>query len=246
MRLPEVVLKALEAKGIQRPTPIQVQGIPTILSGRDVIGIAFTGSGKTLVFSLPLILLSLEEEMKMPLVGGEGPFGVIVSPSRELAKQTADVIGHFTKIIHREGYPELRVMCAIGGQDSREQLNIVNQGVHMIAATPGRLKGFLAQKKIFFTICRYICLDEADRMLDLGFDVEIQSILNHFKGQRQTLLFSATMPKKFQDFAKESLVNPLLINVGRAGAANLDVIQEVEYVKEEAKIIYHKKLLHLF
>jgi hypothetical protein len=92
MRLPPPILNALKAKGIERPTPIQVQGLPTVLSGRDVIGIAFTGSGKTLVFCLPLILFSLEEEMKMPLIGGEGPIGVIVSPSRELANQTSEVI----------------------------------------------------------------------------------------------------------------------------------------------------------
>jgi ATP-dependent RNA helicase DDX41 len=238
MRLPDAVLKALQAKGIQRPTPIQVQGIPTILSGRDVIGIAFTGSGKTLVFSLPLILFSLEEEIKMPLGPGEGPIGVIVSPSRELAKQTAEVIEFFTSRMAAEGLPELRTMCCIGGEDGRTQMEVVGRGVHMIAATPGRLNDFLKKQKIFFSICKYIALDEADRMLDLGFDEEMQSMLNHFPHQRQTLLFSATMPKKFQDFAKSALVKPVLVNVGRAGAANLDVIQEVEYVKEEAKLIY--------
>ena len=238
MRLPEAVIEALKSKKIERPTPIQVQGIPTVLSGRDVIGIAFTGSGKTLVFSLPLILFALEEELKCPLIGGEGPIGVIMSPSRELAKQTAEVIAHYTNVMYNRGLPELRTMCAIGGEDSRQQLEVANRGVHIICATPGRLNEFLNSKKIFFTLCKYICLDEADRMLDLGFDEAIQSILNHFRGQRQTLLFSATMPKKFQDFAKSALVKPVTINVGRAGAASLDVIQEVEYVKEEAKLLY--------
>merc|ERR1719217_2030407 len=86
--------------------------------------------------------------------------------------------------------------------------------------------------------CRYLCLDEADRMVDLGFEDEIRNTLDHFRGQRQTLLFSATMPKKIQDFAKTALVDPVVVNVGRAGAANLDVIQEVEYVKQEAKLVY--------
>merc|ERR1719491_1558799 len=89
--------------------------------------------------------------------------------------------------------------------------------------------------------CRFLVLDEADRMVDLGFEEEIRNTLDHFRGQRQTLLFSATMPRKIQDFAKTALVDPVVINVGRAGAANLDVIQEVEYVKQEAKIVY---LLH--
>ena len=87
-------------------------------------------------------------------------------------------------------------------------------------------------------LCRYMCLDEGDRMLDIGMDEEVSAIVSHFKQQRQTLLFSATMPQKFQDFARETLVRPVLVNVGRAGAANLDVIQEVEYVKQEAKIVY--------
>jgi len=115
---------------------------------------------------------------------------------------------------------------------------VKREGVHCIVATPGRLKDLLNSKQILLDLCKYICLDEGDRMLDLGFDEEVQTIMNHFTCQRQTLLFSATMPKKFQDFAKDVLVKPVVVNVGRAGAANLDVIQEVEYVKQEAKIVY--------
>lgn len=111
-------------------------------------------------------------------------------------------------------------------------------GVHCVVATPGRLRDFLKKRSINLDICRYICLDEADRMLDLGFDEEVGEIMNHFHHQRQTILYSATFPKKFQDFAKKTLVKPIVVNVGRAGAANLDVIQEVEYVKQEAKIVY--------
>jgi ATP-dependent RNA helicase DDX41 len=104
---------------------------------------------------------------------------------------------------------------------------VIQRGVHCLVATPGRLADLLNSGKISLDVCRYICLDEGDRMLDLGFDEEVRSIMNHFKQQRQTLLFSATMPQKFQDFAKNVLVRPVLVNVGRAGAANLDVIQEV-------------------
>merc|ERR1719393_1157198 len=108
----------------------------------------------------------------------------------------------------------------------------------MIVATPGRLNDLLNKKRYSLAQCRFLCLDEADRMVDLGFEEEIRNTLDHFRGQRQTLLFSATMPKKIQDFAKTALVDPVVVNVGRAGAANLDVIQEVEYVKQEAKLVY--------
>merc|ERR1712139_94010 len=98
-------------------------------------------------------------------------------------------------------------------------------------------------KRFTLTQCKYLCMDEADRMVDLGFEDEIRNTLDHFRGQRQTLLFSATMPRKIQDFAKSALVDPVVVNVGRAGAANLDVIQEVEYVKQEAKLVYLLKCL---
>ncbi|KAF1789202.1 P-loop containing nucleoside triphosphate hydrolase [Phytophthora cactorum] len=180
MRFPPAILDALKAKNIMRPTPIQVQAIPCILAGRDMIGIAFTA-----------------------------------------------------------GYPELRSLLCIGGEDKRQQSDLIaSRGVHIVVATPGRLNHFLKLREMNLRLCKYICLDEGDRMLDLGFDEEVATTFNHFTSQRQTLLFSATMPQKFQDFAKDVLVKPVLVNVGRAGAANLDVIQEVEYVKQDAKIVY--------
>jgi ATP-dependent RNA helicase DDX41 len=239
MKLPQCVLDALVKKGINRPTPIQVQALPAILSGRDIIGVAFTGSGKTLTFALPLIMFSLEEEMNMPIEGGEGPVGIILAPSRELARQTFEIIEYFIKALEEGGFPQLRAVLCIGGEDKRTQVEPVKmRGVHMIVATPGRLNDLLNQGKIKMGICKYIVLDEGDRMLDLGFDEEVHNIVNKFKRQRQTILFSATMPQKFQEFARNTLVQPLIVNVGRAGAANLDVIQEVEYVKREAKVIY--------
>ena len=192
-----------------------------------------------MTFSLPLVMTALEEENRMPIVGGEGPVGFILSPSRELARQTFDVVLGFCDAIKDSGGPKLYSQLLIGGENARSQLGpIRDHGVHCIVATPGRLRDFLGKKQITLDICRYTCLDEADRMLDLGFDEEVGEIMNHFKHQRQTLLFSATFPKKFQDFARETLVKPIIVNVGRAGAANLDVIQEVEYVKQEAKIVY--------
>ena len=238
MKFPRPILDALKDKGILKPTPIQIQGLPAVLAGRDMIGIAFTGSGKTLVFTLPLVMLCLEEEKKVPIVSGEGPFGLILCPSRELARQTYDVILKFTDSLARNRYPQLHTMLCIGGVDAREQYDQMRRGLHMVVATPGRLLEMLKKKKFTLDLCRFLVMDEADRLVDMGFDDDISNVVDFFKTQRQTLLFSATMPKKIQDFAKKALVKPVVVNVGRAGAANLDVIQEVEYVKQEAKIVY--------
>lgn len=112
------------------------------------------------------------------------------------------------------------------------------KGLHIVVATPGRLIDMLDKKRFTFDACKYLCMDEADRMVDLGFEEDVRKIMSFFKHQRQTLLFSATMPRKIQDFAQQSLTKPILVNVGRAGAANLDVLQVVEYVKQEAKMVY--------
>ncbi|KAM9357273.1 putative ATP-dependent RNA helicase DDX41 [Symphorus nematophorus] len=238
MKFPPAILKGLKKKGIVHPTPIQIQGIPTVLSGRDMIGIAFTGSGKTLVFTLPIIMFSLEQEKRLPFFKREGPYGLIICPSRELARQTHGIIEYYCKLLEEEGAPQLRSALCIGGMSVKEQMEVVKHGVHMMVATPGRLMDLLQKKMVSLDICRYLALDEADRMIDMGFEEDIRTIFSYFKGQRQTLLFSATMPKKIQNFAKSALVKPITINVGRAGAASLDVIQEVEYVKEEAKMVY--------
>ncbi|CAG8624046.1 25887_t:CDS:10, partial [Racocetra persica] len=213
MKFPPSILKYLKSKGINRPTPIQVQGLPVVLSGRDMIGIAFTGSGKTLAFSLPLVMFALEEEVKLPLIRGEGPIGMIVCPSRELARQTYESICAMNEFLIMDGYSKLRILLCIGGISMADQWNTLSEGIHIVVATP-------------------------DRMIDMGFEDDVRNIMSYFTNQRQTLLYSATMPKKIQDFARSALVKPVIVNVGRAGAANLDVIQEVEYVKQESKIVY--------
>ncbi|KAJ2942346.1 hypothetical protein O0L34_g15896 [Tuta absoluta] len=228
MKLPKGILLGLEAKGIKRPTPIQAQGIPCVLSGRDMIGIAFTGSGKTLVFTLPLLAFCLEQEVYMPFIKNEGPYGLIICPSRELAKQTHDIVQHFIKHIKITGMPEIRSCLAIGGVAVSECMETVQRGVHIMVATPGRLMDMLDKKMVRLSVCRYLCLDEADRMVDLGFEEDVRTIFSYFSGQRQTLLFSATMPKKIQNFAKSALVAPVTVNVGRAGAAALRVRQDLE------------------
>lgn len=241
MKFPKGILRGLEAKGINKPTPIQVQGIPAVLSGRDMIGIAFTGSGKTLVFTLPIIMFCLEQEIKMPFIRNEGPYGLIICPSRELAKQTHDIIQHFIKHLKMTGNPEIRSCLAIGGVPVSESMEVIQRGVHIMVATPGRLMDMLDKKMVRLNVCRYLCMDEADRMIDMGFEEDVRTIFSYFAGQRQTLLFSATMPKKIQNFARSALVAPVTVNVGRAGAASLNVRQELEAVQAEARTVH---LLH--
>ncbi|EJD08529.1 P-loop containing nucleoside triphosphate hydrolase protein [Fomitiporia mediterranea MF3/22] len=238
MKIPDVLLKNLKSKGIVSPTPIQTQGLPVALAGRDMIGIAFTGSGKTLAFCLPLIMFAAEEETKLPFVRGEGPVGIILCPSRELASQTFENVLGWTSALASGGYPQLNTLLCIGGISMSEQSHTLNKGLHIVVATPGRLIDMLEKRRFSLDSCKFLCMDEADRMIDLGFEDDVRTVMSFFKSQRQTLLFSATMPRKIQDFAQQSLIQPVLVNVGRAGAANLDVLQVVEYVKQEAKMVY--------
>ncbi|KAJ1913848.1 hypothetical protein H4219_005029 [Mycoemilia scoparia] len=224
MRFPEPVLEYLEEKGIVRPTPIQMQGLPVALSGRDMIGIAFTGSGKTMAFSLPLLMLALEEECKMSLVKGEGPIGIILCPSRELARQTYEGLCSLSKKLEESGkYPELRSLLCIGGISMQEQSYVLDRGFHMLVATPGRLQDMLQKKKFNLDLTKYLCMDEADRMIDMGFEEDVRNIMSYFK---------------IQDFAQSALVKPVIVNVGRAGAASMDIVQSVEFVKQEMRIVY--------
>ncbi|KAJ2681320.1 hypothetical protein GGH99_005268, partial [Coemansia sp. RSA 1285] len=205
MRFPKAILDYLKSKGIVQPSPIQMQGLPVALSGRDMIGIASTGTGKTMAFSLPLIMLALEEECRCPLIQGEGPIGLIVCPSRELARQTYNGLLAMAEALKENNYPELRAILAIGGISMQDQFHTLSKGVHMVVATPGRLQDMLNKGKINLDLCKYMCMDEADRMIDVGFEEETRNIMSFFKHQRQTVLFSATMPKKIQDFAQSSL-----------------------------------------
>lgn len=244
MRLPHTIINALHNKHILQPTPIQIQGLPVVLSGRDMIGIAFTGSGKTLVFTLPLIIFSLQYELKYQLKSHCGPIGIILCPSRELARQTYDIINYYTTALYSSGvWPQLHTLLSIGGISTREQMSVINQGVHMVVATPGRLLDLLKNKKLILSHCQYLALDEADRMIDLGFEDDIRELFDYITQSHQTVLFSATMPKRIQEFAVTSLYNPIIVNVGRAGAANLDVIQEVEYVQNDMKLTYLLQVL---
>jgi ATP-dependent RNA helicase DDX41 len=221
MKFPSFILKALKSKAIEKPMPIQIQGLPAVLSGRDLIGIAYTGSGKTLVFTLPIIMFSMEQEKKLPFKRQEGPYGLIICPSRELARQTSLIIKNFVEFGVKDNYPNIRICLCVGGEPVKDQLEVIKKGVHVIVATPGRLIDMLDKKHVNLDVCRYLVFDEADRMIDMGFEEDVRNIISYFKDQRQTLLFSATMPKKIQNFAKSALVKPVTVNVGRAGAANV-------------------------
>ncbi|KAF7634839.1 hypothetical protein Mgra_00005733 [Meloidogyne graminicola] len=237
MKLPRQIIILFKEKKIYVPTGIQMQGIPVLLSGRDMIGIASTGSGKTLTFVIPIIMFVLEQEIALRFKRGEGPYGLIIVPSRELAKQIADVIQWICDCLPSSDFPEIRVGLSIGGFPIKDQARLFERGVHIAVATPGRLSDMLNKKILNLQVCRYLVLDEADRMLDMGFEEELRSIFSYFKGQRQTLLFSATMPKKIQNFAKSTLVRAIVVNVGRAGAASLNVVQEFEYVRSDEKLV---------
>uniref|UniRef100_A0A8C1JBC0 DEAD-box helicase 41 n=1 Tax=Cyprinus carpio TaxID=7962 RepID=A0A8C1JBC0_CYPCA len=171
----------------------------------------------TLVFTLPIMFCLEQEKHPLPICNKNiSPYFIIQIISQELARQTHSLIECYCKLLEDEGAPQLHCALCIGGMSVKEQMEVVKHGVHMMVATPGRL------------------MDLLNKMIDMGFEEDIGTIFSYFK--RQTLLFSATMPKKIQNFAKSALVKPITINVGRAGAASLDFIQEVEYVKEEAKM----------
>ncbi|KAG6816943.1 hypothetical protein H0H87_001458 [Tephrocybe sp. NHM501043] len=182
MKVPVPILEYLKANRIIAPTPIQLQGIPTAFSGRDIIGIAFTGSGKTLAFCLPLIMLALEEESKMPFIRGEGPVGIILCPSRELANQTYENVVTWCSALAKESkYPQLNTLLCIGGISMNEQSHVMSKGLHIVVATPGRLIDMLEKKRFTFNNCKYLCMDEADRMIDLGFEDDVRNIMSFFK-----------------------------------------------------------------
>lgn len=181
MKLPKPILDYLKGKKIQSPTPIQMQGLPVAFSGRDMIGIAFTGSGKTLAFSLPLLMFSVEAEMRLPFVQGEGPVGIIVCPSRELARQTYEGLNEMSGAMERAGFPQTRTLLCIGGINMSEQSHVLSKGFHMVVATPGRLQDMLEKRKFTLAACKYLCLDEADRMIDMGFEEDVRNIMSFFK-----------------------------------------------------------------
>uniref|UniRef100_A0A7N0VHD9 RNA helicase n=1 Tax=Kalanchoe fedtschenkoi TaxID=63787 RepID=A0A7N0VHD9_KALFE len=210
------LMNAIAKQGYEKPTSIQCQALPVVLSGRDVIGIAKTGSGKTASFVLPMIVHIMDQP---ELKNKEGPIGVICAPTRELAHQIFLEAKKFSK---SQG---IRVCAVYGGMSKLEQFKELKVGCEIVVATPGRLIDLLKMKALTMMRATYLVLDEADRMFDLGFEPQIRSIVGQIRPDRQTLLFSATMPRKVEKLAREILSDPVRISVGEAGMANEDITQ---------------------
>ena len=212
--LSDELLQAVTAKGYETPTPIQAQAIPSVLMMRDIIGIAQTGTGKTAGFVLPMIDI-LAHGRRRALM----PRSLILEPTRELAAQVADEFRMYG-VNH-----DLKMALLIGGVQMGDQLKALSEGVDVLIATPGRLMDLFDRGKILLTGCNLLVIDEADRMLDMGFIPDIETICTKLPAQRQTLLFSATMPKPIKSLADRFLSNPKTIEVARPATANANIAQ---------------------
>ncbi|XP_060963876.1 DEAD-box ATP-dependent RNA helicase 24 isoform X2 [Cannabis sativa] len=220
------LMSAIRKQGYEKPTSIQCQAFPIVLSGRDIIGIAKTGSGKTASFVLPMIVHIMDQP---ELQKEEGPIGVICAPTRELAHQIYIECKKFSKT---QG---IRVSAVYGGMSKLEQFKELKAGCEIVVATPGRLIDMLKMKALTMSRATYLVLDEADRMFDLGFEPQIRSIVGQIRPDRQTLLFSATMPRKVEKLAREILTDPVRVTVGEVGMANEDITQVVQVIPSDAE-----------
>ncbi|RNF22702.1 putative DEAD box RNA helicase [Trypanosoma conorhini] len=232
--VPAYLQKKLTAQGFASPTPVQAQAWPIVLRGRDMVGVAKTGSGKTLAFMVPALA---HIAMQEPLRVGDGPMVVVLAPTRELAQQIEQ---ETNKVLPQD----VRCGCVYGGSPKGPQLGILRQGVHVLVATPGRLIDFLEIKRVNLFRVTYLVLDEADRMLDMGFEPQVRAICGQIRPDRQTLMFSATWPKEIQQLAAEFQKDWIRINVGSTELlANKDVTQRFVLTQEHAKMDELKRLM---
>ncbi|KAG6034975.1 RNA-dependent ATPase, partial [Claviceps citrina] len=215
------------------PTPIQAASWPSTLSGRDVVGVAETGSGKTMAFALPCV-------ESVSAIAKKGTRAVVVSPTRELAMQTHAQLASLAALA------KLKCVCLFGGSSKDEQRALINRGADIIVATPGRLKDFMSDGTVDLSGCRFAVLDEADRMLDKGFEDDIKEILGACppREQRQTLMFTATWPQSVQALAATFMTNPVKVTIGSGGRetdgsielqANSRISQTVEVLDSKDK-----------
>jgi len=222
-------LEVIRAQKFEKPTSIQSQALPAIMSGRDVIGVAKTGSGKTVAFILPMFRHIKDQR---PVENLDGPIGLILAPTRELATQ-----------IHRDCKPylkalNLRAVCAYGGAPIKDQIAELKRGAEIVVCTPGRFIDLLAANSGRVTNLRrvtYVVLDEADRMFDMGFEPQITKVLNNIRPQRQTVLFSATFPKPMEALARKALTRPIEIMVGGRSVVAPEITQVIEVRSEDTK-----------
>jgi len=223
------ILRALTDQGYEHPTPIQAQAIPVVLQGRDVMGAAQTGTGKTAGFSLPIIQLLLAHASPSMSPARHPVRALILTPTRELAVQVAENVAAYSR------HTPLRSTVVYGGVDMKPQTAILRNGVEIIIATPGRLLDHIEQKTVSLGQVQMFVMDEADRMLDMGFLPDLQRIINLLPKQRQNLMFSATFSTEIKRLANSFLTDPVTIEVARSNATADKVTQVVYKVSEEAK-----------
>ncbi|KAF4574846.1 pre-mRNA processing RNA-helicase [Pleurotus pulmonarius] len=227
--MPANCLDVIKRLNYTSPTSIQAQAIPAIMSGRDVIGVAKTGSGKTIAFLLPMFRHIKDQR---PLEQMEGPVAIVMTPTRELAVQIHRECKPFLKVLN------LRAVCAYGGSPIKDQIAELKKGAEIIVCTPGRMIDLLTANSGRVTNLKrvtYVVLDEADRMFDMGFEPQVMKIVNNIRPERQTVLFSATFPKQMDSLARKILRKPLEITVGGRSVVAAEIEQVVEVRDEDTK-----------
>ncbi|XP_058059403.1 uncharacterized protein LOC131210209 [Anopheles bellator] len=225
--IPDYVMREIEKQGYKSPTPIQAQGWPIALSGLNMVGVAKTGSGKTLGYMLPAIV-HINHQKPDPTV--RGPLVLVLAPTRELAQQIQQVATDFGSSSY------IRNTCLFGGSSKGPQASDLRRGVEIVIATPGRLIDFLESGTTTLQRVTYLVLDEADRMLDMGFEPQIRKILEQVRPDRQILMWSATWPKEVQRLARDFLGEYVQINVGSLElSANHNITQHVRVIEEQDK-----------
>jgi len=225
---PDYVLEEIGRCGFKAPTPIQAQAWPVALSGHDVIGIAETGSGKTCAYILPAIVHINAQPFLEP---GDGPIVLVLAPTRELANQIQQECTKYGST------SRIKNTCVYGGMPKSGQARDLNRGVEICIATPGRLIDFLESGTTNLRRVTYLVLDEADRMLDMGFEPQLRKIVGQIRPDRQTCMFTATWPKEVQGLAREFLKeNPIQVQIGSMDlAANRNITQVIEVCAEYDK-----------
>merc|ERR550532_564571 len=225
--LPDYVMREINRKGFTEPTAIQAQGWPMALSGHNMVGIAMTGSGKTLAYLLPAVIHVNHQPY---LERGDGPIVLVLAPTRELAQQIQEVAQEFGRT------SRIKNTCVFGGAPKGPQLRDLENGCEIVIATPGRLIDFLEMGKTNLRRCTYLVLDEADRMLDMGFEPQIRKIIEQIRPDRQVLMWSATWPKEVRKLAEDFLKNYIQINIGALQLhANHNILQIVDVCTETEK-----------
>jgi superfamily II DNA/RNA helicase len=222
--LSEELLRAVDDSGYGEPTPIQRAAIPSVLMGKDLVGIAQTGTGKTASFVLPMIDILHHGRSRARM-----PRSLILEPTRELAAQVSENFEKYGK------YHPLSMALLMGGVQMGDQVKALEKGVDVLIATPGRLMDLFSRGKIMLNDCKLLVIDEADRMLDMGFIPDIEEICSKLPKSRQTLLFSATMPPPIQKLAAKFLNDPKRVEVARPATANINIEQRLVEVSADKK-----------